>query len=355
MRPRSNIFLFFLIIFAVVSIITLRSIEPTYGTNQLLFFLGSIGAYFAITTLDFYWYKKFRWWWYGGVIALLIVTLLIGRATNGSVSWIRLGAYRLQPSEFLKPSLMILLAVEGALFPLVSWRAVARFLAIAALPLGLIMMQPDLGTTLVTLAGVGAIFLLSRPKLKFIATLALASGAILVISWLWLLKPYQKDRILTFFQPTSDPQGAGYNARQAMIAVGAGQWWGQGLGNGMQSTLRFLPERQTDFLFATYSESTGLIGSTFLVSLYAALFFFLCRTLLQVDSPEKIAIITGIFAILFAQSIINIGMNIGLLPITGVTLPLFSLGGSSVLTTAMSLGLVESVRRNSLPEHAHRQ
>lgn len=349
MRPRSSIFPLFLLLFSVLSVVTLRSIDTAYGTNQLLFFLLSFLAYAFFSSLPFLWLKKMRWWAYGGVIALLIITLAIGTATNGSVSWLRFGAYRLQPSEFLKPILLFLLGIEIIQHPLQKLPQLARFLLLASLPLSLVLLQPDLGTMLVTSTGIAGIYFFSFPNRQFtfwLATLLFLIGA---LSWMFLLQPYQKDRIRTFIAPQSDPLGSGYNARQAMIAVGSGEIWGKGFGNGLQSNLRFLPERHTDFLFATFSEETGFVGSSLLISLYACLFFWLARLLTQLDSPEKILITLGITLALFAQTTINIGMNIGVAPITGVPLPLFSLGGSSLLATAMSLGVIESLRRSSLP------
>lgn len=349
MRPRSSIFPLFLLLFSVVSVITLRSIDPSYGTNQLLFFLVSFLAYGVLSSLPFLWLKKMRWWAYGGVIALLVITLIIGTATNGSVSWLRFGSYRLQPSEFLKPVLLFLLGIEIARSPLQQLPQLGKFLLLACLPLGLVLLQPDLGTMLVTSAGIAGIYFFSFPNRRFTVWLTGIAFLVGIFSWIFILQPYQKDRIRTFVAPQSDPLGSGYNARQAMIAVGSGEVWGKGFGNGLQSNLRFLPERHTDFLFATFSEETGFIGSAALISLYAALFFWLSRLLTQLDSPEKVLITAGITLALFAQTTINIGMNIGVAPITGVPLPLFSLGGSSLLATAISLGIIESLRRSSLP------
>lgn len=353
MRPRSNLFPIFLVVFAFLSVAALRSIEGGYGTNQLLFFVGA-GLVFSVTSqLPYAWLSRGRWIWYAGALALLILTLLLGKATNGAVSWIRLGAYRLQPSELLKPALMLALAWEAAQHPLQSWKNIGRFWLVAFLPLSVVLMQPDLGTTLVTLGGAGSIFLASRPRWQHVLLLGGIGITLLAVSWTFLLKPYQKDRVLTFLSPTSDPLGSGYNAQQALVAVGSGGLWGRGLGNGLQSHLRFLPERQTDFLFASYAEETGFLGSTLLVSAYASLFFSIAWLMRRFDTDQKVLLTSGLLGILGLQTLINIGMNIGLLPITGVTLPFFSLGGSSITATALMLGLIESARRSTVHAPYH--
>lgn len=345
MRPLSSTLPLFLVLFGVISVSTLRSIDISYGFNQLIFFLVAGAAYLGVSCTPVYWLKRGRWLGYFLVVALLLVTLIIGRATNGSVSWIRLGAYRLQPSEFLKPLLILLLAFEAGRRPVDRWASIARFALLAVIPLSLVLIQPDLGTSLIVLTGIVAVFILSRPKKHHVLLLGFVGLAVAALAWVAILKPYQRDRILTFLNPTSDPLGSGYNAQQAMIAVGAGGFFGTGFGNGAQSHLRFLPERQTDFLFATFAEETGLVGSLLLLSLYTGLYGWLVLRLSQLRHRDQFVAAAGILAMFLMQSFINIGMNIGIAPITGVTLPFFSLGGSSLLSSAVSLGIVESLRR----------
>lgn len=346
MRPLSSTLPLFLVLFGVISVSTLRSIEISYGFNQLVFFLVAGAAYLAVSSMPVYWLKRSRYAGYFLVLVLLLATLIIGRATNGSVSWIRLGAYRLQPSEFLKPVLILLLAFEAGRWRVDRWTNIVRFALLATIPLFLVLIQPDLGTSLIVLTGIVTVFLLSRPKKQHVFLLGVAGLAVAALAWIAVLKPYQHDRILTFLNPTSDPLGSGYNAQQAMIAVGAGGWFGTGFGNGAQSHLRFLPERQTDFLFATYAEETGLAGSLLLLSLYTGLYGWLVFRLSQLRHGDQFVAAAGILAMFLMQSFINIGMNIGIAPITGVTLPFFSLGGSSLLSSAISLGIIESLRRS---------
>ncbi len=347
MRPRSSFLPALIILFGLLSVTTLRSIDLTYGLNQLLFFLTALAAYWLISQVNFFWLRRWRWVGYLGITALLILTLIIGRATNGSVSWLRIGTYRLQPSEFIKPALILLLAVEAARRPMGRWKNLVSFSLLAAAPLVLILLQPDFGTAVIISSGVALIYLLSGARRRHITWLLIFSLAAAALTWTLLFKPYQRERIMTFLNPTDDRLGSGYNAQQAIIAVGAGGWWGTGFGKGAQSHLRFLPERQTDFLFATYAEETGLVGTLGLIGLYASLLFWVAWQLGRLPPGEKLSTGAGLLTMLLLQSFINIGMNLGIAPITGVTLPFFSLGGSSLLASALSLGIIESLRRSN--------
>lgn len=353
MRPRSYPLLILMVMLGVLSVLSLRGIAPTFAYNQLFFFLVGLVVFVVTSAFPARTWENGRWLWYAGVVGLLLLTIILGQATKGAVSWLEIGAYRLQPSELLKPVLMLLLASE---FARGSWehpRQLLKFMVLAGLPLALIMLQPDFGTALTVVAGVGALFLLTSPPKKLVVGLGAGAVAMLVIAWLFVFQPYQKDRIRTFIQPTQDVQGSGYNAQQAMIAVGSGGITGRGLGQGSQSHLRFLPERQTDFLFATYAEERGFLGSAWLIGLYTALLAVLGKVSQEVADAKQRLFILSSGAILLFQSFINIGMNMGLTPVTEIPLPLFSLGGSSILATSITLGLAESIRRSSLPVKQH--
>lgn len=346
MRPRNLILPSVILLIGLLSILTLRGISPAFATNQLLFFIVSLGIFAVASSLPFSWFRSTRWIWYGLSLLLLIITLVIGTTTNGSLSWLSFGSYRLQPSELLKPALILLLATEFANKPVSRWQNLLRFGVILGIPVLLIMLQPDLGTTLIILAGAVFVFLTQKPSKRVVVGAITGAIAVMVGAWLFFLQPYQKARIQNFFQPQADPRGTGYNARQAVIAVGSGGTWGYGWGHGRQSNLRFLPERQTDFLFATYAEEQGWVGTTALIALYATLFYLIGQGLQQARDRSELALTLGIGMLLFSQTFINIGMNIGLTPVTGVPLPLFSLGGSSLLATCIALGLLESMRRS---------
>lgn len=353
MRPRSLVVFGLYAVFAIISSVSLRSIAPTYGTNQAVFFLTGLLVLWSVSALPYWFIKQYRWWAYSGITLLLLVTLIIGTTTKGSLSWIRFGSYRFQPSELVKPVLMLILGVwsrHHTLQTFVNW---LRYGALAGLPLGLIMLQPDLGTTIVIASGVAAIALTASPQRHLLLGAIVGLILVALLSWSFLLKPYQKDRIRTFVQPSADPLGSGYNRQQALIAVGSGGFLGQGLGQGSQSTLRFLPERQTDFIYASVGEKTGFIGSSAVILAYTALFAWMWRVIGELSDPDTLRVTWGCAVLLWTQTTINIGMNLGILPITGVTLPLMSLGGTSILSTAAILGLIESMRRSSHPLHSH--
>lgn len=353
MRPRSHMVFLLYVLFAVASSVALRSIAPTYGTNQAVFFAAGLVVLWAMSSVPFWFVRQYRWWAYSGVVAILLITLIIGTATKGSLSWIRFGTYRFQPSELVKPILMLVLGVWASHRSLGTLKDWLQFAVIAGIPVGLIMLQPDLGTSIVIASGVVGIALTARPKRSYLLGSIGVAAIVIALSWLFLLQPYQKDRILTFVQPSNDPLGSGYNRQQALIAVGSGGVLGQGLGQGSQSTLRFLPERQTDFIYASVGEKTGFVGSAAVLLAYGALFAWIWRVMGEFDRADALRVTWGCAALLWTQTTINIGMNIGLLPITGVTLPLMSLGGTSIISTAAILGLIESMRRSSSPPHSH--
>ena len=269
-------------------------------------------------------------------VVLLIVTFIIGEQTRGSTRWITIWGFNLQSSEIAKPLLILFLAGN-----IRKWRSL-----IYVLPLFLVFKQPDLGSTLVLVA-IGVIFIINSgfPK-KILILLFLFCLTSIPLGWNFL-QEYQRERIIIFLNPTHDPLGSGYNALQSMIAVGNGGLTGLGLGRGTQSHLRFLPEQHTDFIFASFAEELGFAGVICLLAVY----FILLREILKIannceDDFSKMVVL-GVYTLFFAQITINIGMNIGLLPITGITLPLISYGGSSLLTMLMGLGLVLSIDRGN--------
>lgn len=349
MRPRSYVLVVLIILLAVLSVISLRGIADYLALNQLFFFALGLVIFFITSAVHFSNWLSGRWLWYLGIISLLLLTLLMGQVTKGAVSWLEFGSYRLQPSELLKPLLLLFLAGEFTIGSLKNTRRILRYAVLGGLPLILVLLQPDFGTAFTLMVGVGISLILAAPPKRLLLGSAILGVVLAVIAWLWLLQPYQKDRLLTFVQPQQDMQGRGYNAQQAMIAVGSGGLSGQGWGQGKQSHLRFLPERQTDFLYATYAEERGFSGSAWLVLLYAGLFTALGLIAKEITNPQHRLFIISSASLLLVQTFINIGMNIGLTPVTGIPLPLFSLGGSSILATCLTLGLIESIRRSQLP------
>jgi rod shape determining protein RodA len=278
-------------------------------------------------------------------IGLLIVVLLFGRTISGSQRWLTLGFLSFQPSELAKIALILALAkyfFNNEINRRYGFRDLYLPLGMALLPALLIIKQPDLGTALLILLISLSIFLFLGIAWK---TLFVSlGGLILSLPLLWfVLKDYQKKRILIFLQPESDPLGAGYHILQSKIAVGSGGFWGKGFLNGTQGQLRFLPEQHTDFAFSVLAEEWGFIGSLLVVTLFLLLILWALNIARQ--SKDRFGMVTalGICCVFFWQSLINLGMVVGLVPVVGVPLPFISYGGSSIITNLIGIGLLLNI------------
>lgn len=288
-------------------------------------------------------------WWlapfgYIGSIFFLAISYF-GPAVRGSQRWIIVAGQQLQPSEFVKPLLLLFFTWAITRFPPRQLKYIPFHIVLFLVPFLLVLKQPDLGTSIVYASFWLAMMLAGGLSLP----LVVVSGVMVALSLpgIWnLLAPYQRDRITTFFNPALDPAGAGYNALQAMIAVGSGQLFGRGLGRGTQSHLRFLPENHTDFIFATLVEELGFVGGTLLIAGYAYLLWRVIQPLVSGSLTDAYPYIftIGLFAMILTQIFINTGMNMGIIPITGITLPFVSYGGSSVLSLCLSFGLLWAIR-----------
>lgn len=278
------------------------------------------------------------------LVLLLGILLLTADPIRGASSWFVIGGFQFQPSEFLKITLIIILASYCAHFGtrMREWKIMLGYFGILAVPLGLIVLQPDLGTAAVVLVIGGVMLFFSRSDFRKL-------GLLVVIAIISLpfgynnLADYQKARITSFLDPSADPLGAGYNQIQSVIAVGSGGLWGRGWGRGTQSHLRFLPEQHTDFIFATYTEEFGFIGAGVVLILILAIIIRLLLIAKNAKDDFSFLMITGILGYFSFQVFFNIGMNIGLFPVTGFPLPLMSYGGSSLITTCLAIGLAEAV------------
>lgn len=312
--------------------------------------LGLLGLFF-FSTLDYHFFRKSSTWLYLLALVLLGGVLIFGLVIRGSTRWYNLGIFNFQPAEFAKFALLILLAKYfQTKKPLLSkFRYVLWSLVYVLVPVVLIMMQPDLGSSAMLLAiWLGMVLISSMPR-RFLLYLLVGFLVIAVLSWQFFLAGYQKDRVRSFLDPTGDPLGRGYNVIQSIIAVGSGGLLGSGLARGLQSQLKFLPERQTDFIFASTVEELGFLGGGLVVLLLGFVFWRMLRILRQARDLFGTYLAGGIFFLLFIQSAVNIAMNLGMLPVTGVTLPFLSYGGSSLVVTFWLLGLMESIARNSVP------
>lgn len=334
------------LILIILGTAVIGSVAPLNIGSQLLFLLISIVVFTILLFVDIDVLFPFSAVIYFFMMVLLLLPLFFGAVTRGSTRWIPLGFFNFQPSETIKPFFVLF----SAWFWLKRKGTIKNILIYAAVFLPaflLIFIQPDLGSALVLLSVFSGMVLLSGISIK---NLIIIIGIVLLLTPVfWLtLKSYQKDRIVSLLNPQSDPFGKGYNVIQAKIAIGSGGFFGRGLGKGTQSHLAFLPERHTDFVISSLGEELGFWGILLVLSCYVVLFWRILFIAGRNNNREYFLISMGIFFYMFFQTGVNIGMNFGLMPVTGIPLPFLSYGGSSLLTTMISLSLLESV-------YAHQQ
>lgn len=288
---------------------------------------------------------------YGGVLFLLGMVLALGTVVKGAQERFDLGLFFVQPSDPAKVAIVALLAkyFSRRHIEIAHIRHILVSGGYAALALCLVFFQPDIGSALIIASIWLGVVLVAGISWKHLATLgiiaAIAAGAL----WQWGLQPYQKERVLAFLHPLSDLQGSGYNAYQAAVAVGSGQLLGKGVGYGTQSKLQFLPEYETDFIFAAFAEEWGFFGVLLLFGLFAVIIVRILGHALRGSDNFHSLFATGTAIYILAQFSIHVGMNIGLLPITGTTLPFMSYGGSHLITEFATLGMLMGMRRRARP------
>ncbi len=328
-----------------LGVLVIYSSDPRLAIQQSILALIGFLIYFFLSYFDFEFLGQYIDYLYIFILLLLIIVFIIGIETRGSIRWISIGFLQIQPSELAKPIIILFLAKFWDNHK-TTWKNIIKsFLYILPLII-LIFKQPDLGTTL-TIVCIWIIMLFGA-NISFLKIALMSFGVMLLTPIFWFfLKDYQKERIITFLSPTADPLGMGYNVIQSMIAVGSGQFFGRGLGRGTQSRLQFLPEFRTDFIFASIAEELGFLGSLIVLTLYGTIFFRALKIMSGIKSRFKSLTIIGVIGMLFFQFAVNIGMNIGIIPVTGITLPLLSYGGSSLLATLISLSFIASAARFS--------
>ncbi|MBI3956021.1 rod shape-determining protein RodA [Candidatus Gottesmanbacteria bacterium] len=334
-----------LLVVGAFGLFILLSIDQSLFTQQLVILVLAILAGIAVSMVDtaiVLWAAPL-----GYVASLaLLATSYLGPAIRGATRWIIVGGIQLQPSELVKPLLLLAFAWAMKVFPPRTMRGFLIQCALFLPPFLLVLRQPDLGTSIVYSVMWLAMLVAAGFPLRYVITGLLVIFLLLPVGWRGL-RDYQRSRIATFLDPGVDPKGAGYNAIQAMIAVGSGQWFGRGLGRGTQSHLRFLPEYHTDFIFATLVEELGFVGGFILLVAYGALLWRILRPLVAgvLVSVVPFVYSAGLLTMMLTQVVINAGMNMGLVPITGITLPLVSYGGSSLLSLSVSYGILWALRR----------
>lgn len=322
--------------------------DPAAGgeaKKQLLYIAVGLALMAGVACVDYHRWQQWALPLYAINLLLLIFILIKGHSALGAQRWIALGPIQFQPSEPAKLTLAITLAALLCRGSYTRLRDLALPLAAVAIPALLIVKQPDLGTTLVVLAILTTQLFFGLPNLLDFAIYftALASTAIFVVTSNAILKPFQKTRLLIFLNPKADPQGAGWNLNQSKIAVGSGELFGKGLYHGTQTQLNFVPEHSRDFIFTVVGEETGYVGALLLVLAYCVLVYGGLRAMFAARDRFGFLLAAGIVAMLAFHIVVNIGMTIGIMPITGIPLPFMSYGGSSILTNYLAVGILLNI------------
>lgn len=332
---RKLVVAFIIFLLGSISTLLLSSIAAHEALGQAVFTLLGLGFYFLIQIPSPKLYRLIAP--SVGVISILflVATLITGRISHGAQRWLPIGPFHVQTSEFAKPALILVLVWIATRYPLDSQRNVLRFNACSLTFFLPVFLQPDLGSSLVFAASTIVLLFMAVKKLRMLFPWVFFGLLIVFFSWKFLLYPYQKDRLTAFFQGSGQ---AAYNAQQAYLTVGSGKLLGRGLGHGVQSQLKFLPEFHTDFFFASLGEEFGALGVYFVLILYLVLYWQLTN-LPRSSSDFSRMFAIGMCGSFFFQMAVHMGMNMKLFPITGIPLPLLSSGGSSFLSTAIGLGL----------------
>jgi rod shape determining protein RodA len=305
----------------------------------------AIVAFIGATAFDYRWLRTFKWPLYAVNLGLLAVTLVIGDGLGGTSRWVTLGPLTFQFSELAKIFMIVVLADhmasrQGRLDSILSILGACLLVVPPAI---LVLMQPDLGTSLVFGAILIGMLFMSGASLRWLGLMAAVTVAAMPMVWTNVLRDYQKERILAFLNPLADIQGSGYQLYQAQIAVSSGGPFGKGLTNGTQSALGFLPVGTTDFVFAILAEELGFLGAMVLFGLYVALMWRVLLSAWRSRDPFGLSFGMGLASMLLFQLVVNVGMVIGIMPITGIPLPFVTHGGASLISLALGLGIVQSV------------
>lgn len=343
-----------LLLLGVLSVLTIQSSTASgawlslSAKNQMLYFGIGIGLALLVSRISLSSYSRFSGLFYLGMLIALVVVLVTGQDISGSKRWLEFGGFRVQPSEFMKIALIMFMAKTMQMiqpFERLGLRRLLVPLMMIGLPSLLVLIEPDLGTSsIIFVIGLLILLLCNVDRRIIVASLLIAAISAPML-YQFGLKNYQRERVVTFLNPSRDPQGSGYNAIQSMIAIGSGRFLGKGYLKGTQSRLDFIPEQHTDFVFSAFAEEWGLLGIMCILALYALVIFRIY--LLASAGPGAFATLfcLGFSIALMIQMFINIAMVSGLLPIVGTTLPFFSYGGSSLLANFLGVGICLGIKR----------
>lgn len=341
----------------VAGVLTMNSFAANdyFASRQLIWIAISLAVLIGASFVDWRFLRKssliaglFLVW-----SVVLILVLVLGRITHGVQSWLFFGGVAFQPADFMKLILILVLAkyFSRRHIEIAHIRHILVSGLYAFIPFALILVQPDFGSAIIIFVIWLGLIMVSGVSKKHLLGVILLGAVAFLLAWSFLFADYQKARIVTFLHPLADIQGAGYNAFQSTIAVGSGGWWGKGLGYGTQSRLEFLPEYQTDFIFAAFAEEWGFAGVVIIFGLYGVIIWRLIKSAMYAATNFESLFTLGVAIMLGSHFVIHIGMNVGLLPVTGLPLPFMSYGGSHLLAECLALGMVMGMRRYSLAYH----
>lgn len=314
--------------------------------KQIVYAIVGLGVMYLFSRIDYRNFQRWAPWLYAANVVLLAFVLKAGHNALGAQRWISFGPLgTFQPSEPAKLILAIFIAWGLCRWPFRRIEDLARPLVAIGVPALLIVKQPDLGTTLVVLSILSTQLFFGLEKIKyfFLYAIGVVAAAAFTVGTNFILKPFQKARLLVFINPKADPQGAGYNLNQSKIAVGSGQWFGRGLHHGTQTQLNFVPEHSRDFIFTVVAEEFGFLGALAMLCCYAGLLFGGVQTMLAARDRFGFLLAAGIVGMFAFHIIVNVGMTIGIMPITGIPLPFMSYGGSAIITNFAAVGILLNI------------
>jgi len=339
-------------VLAVASLVGLAASDMTFFWRQLTWYIIAFPVMIAGSFIDWKWLGNRSWfrhglYWFS--VALLAVSFLQPGTIRGTKSWIVVGNFQFEPVELMKVALILLFAHFFSRRHIAAWQGKNILLSLlyAAIPIGVAFLHPDLGAALI-IGALWVCFLLAGGinKKRF------AAGVLLIImmgvmGWFLALKPYQKDRLVSFVFPERDPLGVSYNVIQSKIAIGSAGWLGKGFGRGTQTQLHFLPEAHTDFFFAAFTEEWGILGSFALLLTFLFILFKLASIGSRARDNYSRLVIFGVGCLLSLHFFVNVGSNVGIMPVTGIPFPFLSYGGSSILTIAILISIIEHIKLES--------
>lgn len=332
------------LILAAMSLLIIKSVAPDLLNKQLLFFVLGFILFFVITKFNYTWLEILGKAAFYFILVLLFLLLILGKTTRGVTAWIPLfSGFKFQPSQFVLPFFLLFFLSWWQQLAKITWKNWLKLLFIWFIPGLLIFLEPDFGSSLIYFISSGVLLFFLPISKKILIYFLVSLPIIALLAFVFLLRPNQQERVTSFFGGYHEDQQSSYHARQALIAIGSGKILGRGLGFGVQSHLRFLPERQTDFIFASFAEETGFLGSSFVVLVYLSLILFLFWHAIKAKKITTRVWLTSTAMMIFIQAGINIGMNLSLLPITGITLPLFSYGGSSAISVFLMISIAQKM------------